>query len=320
MIDELSLDVNGLTKKFGRFTAVNKVTFEVYKGEIFGFLGANGAGKSTTIRMLCGILEPTEGDAVVGGYNVIKEPEKVKQSIGYMSQKFSLYEDLTVHENLEFYGGIYGVEEKELARRINWALEVSELTGKDNILAGELAGGWKQRLALSSALLHNPKIVFLDEPTSGVDPVSRRNFWNLIQNVAGEGVTVFVTTHYLEEAEYCHRLAFIYNGEIIVKGAPSSIKKDVLKRKVFEIESSEPVSLIEKLEKADFVDDISIFGLKVHIITTEEQFEKSKIIDFMKTENIDFKQVDDIIPSLEDVFIELIKIKRKDEQNSGNNN
>lgn len=311
MNNDISIYVEGLTKRFGDFTAVRDISFEVKKGEIFGFLGANGAGKSTTIRMLIGILEPTSGYAIVGGYNIIENVEMVKQSIGYMSQRFSLYEDLTAKENLDFYGGIYGLDEKELKNRVSWAAEAADLTDKEDVLAGELAGGWKQRLALSCALLHKPKIVFLDEPTSGVDPISRRNFWNLIQSITDEGVTVFVTTHYLEEAEYCNSLAFIYNGEIITKGTPSALKKNVIKRKVFEIESKEPDKLIDCFKVEEFVDDISIFGLKVHIIPNREDIDKDYISGFLKNKRLEFKKIDEIVPSLEDVFIEIIKLKRE---------
>lgn len=310
MNDGLSIYVEKLTKKFGKFVAVNQISFEVKKGEIFGFLGANGSGKSTTIRMLIGILEPTSGYAIVSGYNVAKDAELVKQSIGYMSQRFSLYEDLTVRENLDFYGGIYGVDEKELKNRISWATEAADLKGKEDIMTFELPGGWKQRLALSCALLHKPKIVFLDEPTSGVDPVSRRNFWNLIHSITDEGVTVFVTTHYLEEAEYCNNLAFIYNGVIVVHGAPPELKKNVIKGKVFEIECNEPERLQVLFAHEVFVQDASIFGLKLHVISNRDDIDKSFLNQFLISKGIEVKKIDEIVPSLEDVFIELIKQRR----------
>ena len=302
-----SIFVENLSKRFGDFTAVNNVSFAVKKGEIFGFLGANGSGKSTTIRMLIGILEPTSGSAIVNGYNVIENPEMVKQSIGYMSQRFSLYDDLTVRENLEFYGGIYGMDKIEIKTRILWALEKSDLTGKEDVMAFELAGGWKQRLAFSCALLHNPKIVFLDEPTSGVDPIARRNFWNLIQSITYEGITVFITTHYLEEAEYCNSLAFIYNGEIIITGTPAELKKNVIKRTLFEIENKDPDKLIDCFRKEKFIYDLSIFGSKVHIIPDSKDIDKNYIAEFLKGKDIEFKKIEEIKPSLEDVFIELIK-------------
>ena len=223
-MSDYSIEVSGLTKKFGDFVAVNSISFRVRKGEIFGFLGANGAGKSTTIRMLCGLLNPTAGGAIVGGFSVGTQPEKVKERIGYMSQKFSLYEDLTVVENIRFFGGIYGLRRSRVRTRLPWILEMAGLGGREHSLTRELAGGWKQRLALGCALLHEPEIVFLDEPTGGVDPVSRRRFWDLIYDLSVRGVTVFVTTHYLDEAEYCHRIMLMHAGEIIAGGSPRELK------------------------------------------------------------------------------------------------
>lgn len=219
-----SIEVCGLTKKFGDFAAVKSVSFAVAKGEIFGFLGANGAGKSTTIRMLCGLLAPTSGRATVGGYSVGEQPERVKERIGYMSQKFSLYEDLTVMENIRFFGGTYGLGRSRLRTRLPWILDMAGLKGREDVLTRELAGGWKQRLALGCALLHEPEIVFLDEPTGGVDPVSRRRFWDLIYDLSQRQVTVFVTTHYLDEAEYCHRIMLMHAGEIVDGGSPRELK------------------------------------------------------------------------------------------------
>ena len=220
-----SIEVSGLTKKFGVFTAVDSVSFNVHKGEIFGFLGANGAGKSTTIRILCGLLVPTAGKATVGGISVREQPERIKERIGYMSQKFSLYQDLTVVENIRFFGGIYGLNGSRARERLRWVLRMAGLEGREHSLTGELAGGWKQRLALGCALLHEPEIVFLDEPTAGVDPVSRRRFWDLIYDLSVKGVTVFVTTHYLDEAEYCHRIMLMHAGEIIAGGSPRELKE-----------------------------------------------------------------------------------------------
>jgi ABC-2 type transport system ATP-binding protein len=211
-------------KRFGKFTAVDNVSLEVAPGEIFGFLGPNGAGKSTTIRILCGLLEPTAGQAVVNGFDVARESEKVKQSIGYMSQKFSLYDDLTVEENLDFFGGIYGVPKEKRADRKAYALRMAALETESGTMTRLLAGGWKQRLALGCAILHSPPVVFLDEPTSGVDPIARRRFWDLIYEMAAGGTTVFVTTHYMEEAEYCHRLALMYRGRVVALGSPAELK------------------------------------------------------------------------------------------------
>lgn len=222
----LSVEVRSLTKVFGKFTAVDNISFSVKKGEIFGFIGPNGAGKSTTIRMLCGILEPTSGEGLVEGISIGKQPDKVKEIIGYMSQKFSLYNDLTVEENINFYGGIHDVKKTELSDRKKWILSMAGLTGKEKVLTNALSGGWRQRLALGCAIIHNPKVVFLDEPTAGVDPLSRRDFWNLIGNLSKEGATVFVTTHYMDEVEHCDRVSLIYRGKITAMGSPAELKKE----------------------------------------------------------------------------------------------
>jgi ABC-2 type transport system ATP-binding protein len=219
------IDVKNLTKKFGQFTAVNQITFSVKKGEIFGFLGPNGAGKSTTIRMLCGILRPTSGKGIVGGFSIDAQPEEIKKIIGYMSQRFTLYGDLTVEENINFYGGIHGLSASVKEERKKWVTKMAGLIGRENSLTRELAGGWKQRLSLGCAVLHRPKILFLDEPTASVDPVSRKDFWDLIYILSEEGTTVFVTSHYMDEVERCHRLAILYSGKIIADGSPKELKK-----------------------------------------------------------------------------------------------
>ncbi|MBL8216261.1 MAG: ABC transporter ATP-binding protein [Bryobacterales bacterium] len=224
---ETAVRIEHLTKRFGAFTAASDVTLDVAQGEIFGFLGPNGAGKSTTIRILCGLLAPTSGRAVVSGFDVAKEPEKVKASIGYMSQKFSLYDDLTVEENLEFFAGVYGVPADRRAARMQYALDMAELADERTRLTRLLAGGWKQRLALGCAILHEPPVIFLDEPTSGVDPVARRAFWDLINDLSHQGKTVFVTTHYMEEAEYCNRIALMYKGKVIALGTPAALREQL---------------------------------------------------------------------------------------------
>jgi len=219
------IEVTNLTKKFGSFTAVNNISFYVYKGEIFGFLGANGAGKTTAMRILCGLLTPTSGKVLIGGEDVLLNPEKHKQSIGYMSQKFSLYEDLTVYENIRFFGGIYGLTKKEINHRAQELMKRLDLLDSSNTLISNLPLGWKQKLAFSVAILHHPKIVFLDEPTGGVDPVTRRQFWNLIYEAAEKGITVFVTTHYMDEAEYCNRISIMAEGSIAEMDTPSKLKE-----------------------------------------------------------------------------------------------
>ncbi|HED07395.1 MAG TPA: ABC transporter ATP-binding protein [Ignavibacteria bacterium] len=308
----ISIDVNELTKKFGSFTAVDNVSFSVAKGEVFGFLGANGAGKSTTIRMLCGILEPSSGDALVGGFSVMNEPDKVKREIGYMSQKFSLYNDLTVEENINFFGGVYGLYGKKLAERKKWVLGISDLKGKEKFITASLPGGIKQRLALGTAVIHKPAIVFLDEPTSGVDPIARRQFWELINEISGEGTTVLVTTHYLEEAEFCNKIILINAGKLIAQGTPDTLKKDYLKNKIIEVECDTPVLAMDILSKESFVDDTSIFGNNIHLSVNGFYKNKSQVIESLKTlSSIQIKRIDPIAPTLDDVFIYLLEEDKK---------
>lgn len=301
-----SIEVNNLTKKFGDFVSVDNVSFKVKKGEIFGFLGANGAGKSTTIRMLCGILEPTEGDALVGGFSVANNPDLVKLNIGYMSQRFSLYNDLTVEENINFFGGVYGLKGKDLEERKKWVLQISNLIGKEKIITGSLPGGIKQRLALGTAVIHKPKIVFLDEPTSGVDPISRRSFWDLIVNLSEEGITIFVTTHYLEEAEFCNYIMLINAGKIIAEGNPTELKTKYLNHDIIEIECTNAVSAMEILEEAEFVNDISIFGNNIHL-SVDKGFENFELIKNQIKNISEVRRIEKIVPTLEDVFINLLE-------------
>ena len=257
----------GLTKKFGKFVAVDHVSFKVKRGEIFGFLGPNGAGKSTTIRLLCGLFSPTEGSASVGGFNISTQPDEIKSRIGYMSQKFSLYEDLTVEQNINFYGGIYGLEGKRLEERKLWAIEMAGLIGKETMLAHALSGGWRQRLALGCSILHEPPILFLDEPTGGVDPVSRRKFWDLIYDLSHRGVTIFVTTHYMDEAEHCNTIGLIYNGKLIAIGSPTGLKHSLDRYSVFEVQCSNTVDAMELLRGQEWTAETSIFGSAFHIST-----------------------------------------------------
>ncbi|MFZ6032676.1 MULTISPECIES: ABC transporter ATP-binding protein [unclassified Melioribacter] len=303
-----AIEVNNLTKKFGSFTAVDNVNFTVKQGDIFGFLGANGAGKSTTIRMLIGVLEPTSGDALVGGYSIMKEPELVKKNIGYMSQKFSLYNDLTVAENIRFYAGVYGLDGKKYQERKEWVLKVANLENMENVLTASLPGGIKQRLALGTAVIHEPKIVFLDEPTSGVDPISRRNFWDLINDLSAAGTTVLVTTHYLDEAEFCNDIILINAGKIVAQGNSKQLKTNYIKNPILEIETERTVESLEFLEKEKWVGETSIFGNYIHVILNDNTITEQNIIHLLQEQNgIAVKRVDRIVPTLEDVFIHLIE-------------
>ncbi len=304
-----SIEVNNLTKKFGDFVSVDNISFKVKQGEIFGFLGSNGAGKSTTIRMLCGILQPTSGDALVGGHSVMQEPNSVKRKIGYMSQRFSLYNDLTVEENINFFGGVYGLSGETLNERKKWVLEIANLKGKESILTGSLPGGIKQRLALGTAVIHRPNIVFLDEPTSGVDPISRRGFWELINYLSNEGTTVFVTTHYLEEAEFCGNIILINAGKLIAEGSSSELKSNYLTHKIYELECDKTIEAMEVLEKMPFVEETSIFGNSLHLSVNTKFKEVAQIDYVLNQRGIELKKAEEIIPTLEDVFIHLLEKK-----------
>jgi len=303
-----SILVKDLTRKFGDFTAVDTISFRVKQGEIFGFLGANGAGKSTAIRMMCGLLEPTEGTALVAGYDVRQQPEKVKQSIGYMSQRFSLYEDITVMENIRFFGGVYGLKGKQLDNRIDWVLDIAQLRDQKKRITGTLAGGIKQRLALGCAFIHQPRVVFLDEPTGGVDPLSRRRFWLLIQKLASSGTTILVTTHFLDEAEYCHTIALINAGKIVAFGSPRHLKEKYLPYRILGLETDRPLEVMELLQQHPDVVEISLFGLTLHLgVTIENEVgAQRRIREFLEAKGFAIKQLQPIMPSLEDVFIHLI--------------
>jgi len=307
-----SIEVNNLTKTFGAFTAVNNISFTIEKGQVFGFLGANGAGKTTTIRILCGILTPTSGTVCVGGFDITKEPNKVKKIIGYMSQRFSLYNDLTVEENINFFGGVYGLEGATFIERKKWVLSIANLEGKENIITKSLPGGIKQRLALGTAVIHRPDIVFLDEPTSGVDPISRRSFWDLINSLSSDGTTVLVTTHYLEEAEYCNNIILIDAGKLIAEGNPKKLKTDYIKHKIIEIECDRPVDAMELLKNQDYVIDTSIFGNNIHVSLHSNAAMEDQIIEYLEKQNyIKVTRMDEITPTLEDVFIHLLETNKK---------
>lgn len=300
-----SVAIRDLVKRFGDFVAVDHISLETRKGEIFGFLGPNGAGKSTTIRMLCGLLRPTSGRAIVAGYDVAREPESVRQRIGYMSQKFSLYNDLKVIENLRLFAGLYTVPSDKLRERIDWALEMSNLKGQESLIVGTLPGGWKQRLALGCAVLHRPPVIFLDEPTSGVDPISRRQFWDLIHQMAAEGVTVFVTTHYMEEAEYCNRLALIFRGKMVALGTPSELKRNSMKGELLLVECDPLGPAVEALQSAPTVLDAAVFGNALHLVVEHADAATPEINRYLADRGVTVRRIEKIRPSLEDVFVSL---------------
>ena len=306
---EKAVVVRDLEKRFGSFVAVNRISFEVDRGEIFGFLGPNGAGKSTTIRMLCGILAPTSGQGTVGGFDVRTQSEQIKASIGYMSQKFSLYQDLTVEENVDFYSGIYRIAPAEKASRKQWVLEMAGLEEHRRRPTATLPGGWKQRLALGCAIVHRPPIVFLDEPTSGVDPISRRRFWDLIYQMAGEGVTVFVTTHYMDEAEYCDRLALIYRGELIAVGTPEQLKTTLMADEIVEVLCDRAEAAMGPIETLPAVQEVALFGRGLHVVTQDAGRAVPAIRELLAGEGFRIGRIERIVPSLEDVFVSLIEAR-----------
>ena len=305
------VEVEDLVKTFDRFIAVDHIRFQVEKGEIFGFLGPNGAGKSTTIRMLCGLLLPTSGKGQVAGFDIMKEPEKIKQAIGYMSQKFSLYDDLKVVENLHFFGGIYGLSGSAQKRRESEVFGMIGLQDVRDRITRTLAVGSKQRLALGCAILHQPSVLFLDEPTSGVDPISRRNFWSLIQQMGEKGVTTFVTTHYMDEAEYCDRLALIYQGKIIAMGTPSELKVKTLSQGIFEVECDPLVTALDLLKKEPWATESAVFGDGLHVIGKEGIDLEREVKALFGKHGIILKKMGRIRPSLEDVFVSLIEREEK---------
>ena len=302
---ERSVLAEDLVKRFGDFTAVDRINLETRAGEIFGFLGPNGAGKSTTIRMLCGLLRPTAGRAYVAGFDVAREPERVREHIGYMSQKFSLYNDLTVEENLRFFGGLYNVPGDILRERMGWTLGMAGLEGRERSMTATLSGGWKQRLALGCAVLHRPPILFLDEPTSGVDPLSRRKFWELIQQMAHDGVTVFVTTHYMEEAEYCNRLALIYRGRIVALGTPTELKQRAMTGELLSLEAEPLGAALEAVESAPGVLDAAVFGNALHLVVADAAAARASLPARLAARGITLARLEPIRPTLEDVFVSL---------------
>ena len=309
-----AVTVRDLERRFGSFVAVNRVSFEVTEGEIFGFLGPNGAGKSTTIRMLCGILAPSGGEGTVGGFDIRRQSEKIKETIGYMSQKFSLYEDLTVDENIDFYSGIYRIPAEKKRPRKEWVIEMAGLGDHRKSRTSILSGGWKQRLALGCAVLHEPAILFLDEPTSGVDPISRRRFWDLIYEMADRGVTVFVTTHYMEEAEYCDRLGLIYRGELTAIGTPAELKTELMTDDVLEVLCERPEATLGLVEQIPAIKDAALFGRGLHLVAEDGARAAEEVRRALEREGYAIQRIEPIMPSLEDVFVSLIEARDRHEQ------
>ena len=311
-MSDLAIDVRGLTRDFGRFRAVDALTFGVRRGEVFGFLGANGAGKSTTIRMLCGLLAPTSGRALIDGLDVARQRTAVKQRIGYMSQRFSLYELLTVDQNIRFYAGLYGLAGDRLARRHAFALDLGGLRGREHQLARDLSGGWRQRLALGCALLHEPPILFLDEPTGGVDPVSRREFWRLIDDLSRGGTTVLVTTHYLDEAERCDRVAIIHAGRLAAIGTTAELKQRFQERPILEVRAPDPVAVMTRLEAVEAVEKTSLFGTGVHAVLRSREVTPDHIRRVLADAGLVVDSISLVVPSLEDVFLEVVDRRAED--------
>ncbi|MFA9403157.1 MAG: ATP-binding cassette domain-containing protein [Anaerolineales bacterium] len=309
MIAERSTIVTeNLVKRFGEFTAVDEVSFVVHPGEIFGFLGPNGSGKTTTIRMMLGLLTPTSGNVEVLGVPVLEQPEAIRGRVGYMSQRFSLYNDLTVLQNLRFYGTAYGLSNKELNQQIDRALQMAGLEGRENVRTHELSGGWRQRLALGAAILHEPEVLFLDEPTAGVDPLSRRDFWELLYQLVADGVTVFVTTHYMDEAEHCHRLALLQRGQIIASGSPDDMRNQGMHGQVLEIVSSDSARAVKVLRAAKIegrlpLESVELYGSLVHVIAEGVESLQDALALELKQSEIESGRMAVIEPSLEDVFI-----------------
>jgi ABC-2 type transport system ATP-binding protein len=310
-MNDWAVETDALVKTFGPFVAVDHVSLQVHKGEIFGFLGPNGAGKSTTIRMLCGLLTPTSGRALVKGLDVAVKPEEVRKNIGYMSQRFSLYDDLTVEQNIDFFAGMYGVPRDIRPARKQYVLEMANLTGRRNAMTATLSGGWKQRLALGCAILHDPPILFLDEPTSGVDPIARAAFWDLIREMARTDHTIFVSTHYMDEAEYCHRLALMHQGRVIALGAPAELREGLSTHTLLRLDTSAPLDTMRALEHVNGIGDVAVFGSGLHVSVDEPEPGMEIIRARLADKGIEIRRLEQILPSLEDVFVALIEAEEK---------
>ncbi len=301
-----AVEAINLTKKFGDFTAVDGISLQVERGEIFAFLGPNGCGKTTTIRMLCGIITPTSGTGRVAGYDIVSEADRVKENIGYMSQKFSLYEDLTVRENLEFYAGVYQVPNGERAARIAELITMAGLEGREGELTANLSGGWKQRLALGCSIVHRPPILFLDEPTAGVDPVSRRRFWDMIYDLSEQGVTVFVTTHYMDEAEHAHRVSLMLAGRLIACASPEALKAASIPGALLEVECEPLVPALDLLPEVAGVDEVAVYGSLLHVVVEPSPERPALLRKELEARGIVVRRIEEVQPSLEDVFISAV--------------
>jgi drug efflux transport system ATP-binding protein len=306
-LDSNAVEIRDLVKRFGAFVAVDHVNLDVLRGEIFGFLGPNGAGKSTTIRMLCGLLKPTSGSATVGGLDITNQSEAIKQHIGYMSQRFSLYDDLSVEENIDFFSGIYSVPRERRAERKDYVLRMADIQERRSSLTGLLSGGWKQRLALGCAILHEPPILFLDEPTSGVDPIARRTFWDLIYQLSAAGQTIFVSTHYMDEAEYCHRVALMYRGKIIALGTPAELKSSLSSHNLFHLEVSDLLGSMNALEQIPGLSEIAVFGGGLHVTADDAERAVPEMRSALERAGISVPVLEPIQPSMEDVFVAMIE-------------
>ena len=311
MANEAAVQVEGLTKKFGDFTAVDGVSFQVGRGEIFGFLGPNGAGKTTTIRLLLGLIKPSRGAASVLGYDIRGDVRPMRARLGYMSQRFTLYQDLSVVENLGFYGRAYGVRGKRLMHRKEVILQMAGLVGRERSLTRNLAGGWKQRLALGCAIIHEPELLFLDDPTAGVDPVPRRVFWDLLYELAAGGTTIFVTTHYMDEAEHCHRLAFIQHGRIVALGSPTEVKERVMRGQVLDVDCDDPAQALRLLRALHGIDELSLYGARIHVVAEGILARRQEIEKLLAEAGVTVHALAVIPPSLEDVFISSVRESRK---------
>jgi len=301
------IEVRELTKVFGRFKAVDNLSFDVARGEIFGFLGPNGAGKSTTIRMLCGLLSSTAGTATVGGFDINRQPEQVREHIGYMSQKFTLYKDLTVMENIRFFGGVYGLDRQRLKQRTEAVVVMARLAGLEDRLTGDLSGAVQQRLALGCAVLHEPPILFLDEPTSGVDPISRRLFWDLIQDLAAGGVTILITTHFMDEAEFCGRIGFISGGRMVALDAPSGLKRRAVEEDLFELSLAEFRNAREQLLAVEGVLSASYFGARLHVFCGRSTFDEASLAAALSAHGLKVLSLKKTEVTLEDAFVRLVE-------------